>query len=76
MQYISVLKGDPTCFKQPMSILQPVNVVDIDMSENMTSSESNPVQEMEVRIESTRHVFAFTDDGSVKLMEVPRSKET
>ncbi|CAL1677999.1 unnamed protein product [Lasius platythorax] len=60
--------NDPTCSKQSMTVLQPVNMVDIDMSENMTSSESNPVQEMEIRIESTRHVFAFTDDGSVKLM--------
>ncbi|XP_029666573.1 uncharacterized protein LOC115237578 [Formica exsecta] len=71
--------NDPTSSKQSMSILKPVNMVDIDISSNMTkSSESNPVQEEEIktRNESRKQILTLTDDGTVELVEVPCWKET
>lgn len=61
-----------------MSILKPVNMVDIDISRNMTkSSESNPVQEeIKTRNESRKQILTLTDDGTVELVEVPCWKET
>lgn len=62
-----------------MSILKPVNMVDIDISRNMTkSSESNTVQEEEIKIrnESRKQILTLTDDGTVELVEVPCWKET
>lgn len=62
-----------------MSVLQPVNMVDIDISRNMTkSSDSNLIQEMEIktRNESKKQILTLTDDGTVELVEVPCWKET
>ncbi|XP_029166016.1 uncharacterized protein LOC114936854 [Nylanderia fulva] len=75
--YISSMlpTNNPTCSKQPISILQPVNMINIDMTK---SSESNSVQEMEIKTkrEETKSIFAFTKDGTMKLVKVPCSKET
>ncbi|KAL6441415.1 hypothetical protein ACFW04_003556 [Cataglyphis niger] len=71
--------NNPTSSKQSISILQPINMVDIDISRNMTkSSDSNFIQEMEIktRNESRKQILTLTDDGTVELVEVPCWKET
>lgn len=58
-----------------MFILQPANVlpVDIDVSRNVKRNLESTVQEMEIK--SKKQILTLTDDGSVELMEVPCWKE-
>ncbi|XP_072747617.1 uncharacterized protein [Anoplolepis gracilipes] len=64
----------PTSSKQSMSVLQPVNMVDIHVSRDMKkNSESNDTQEMEIKTRngSKKQILTLTDDGTVELVEVP-----
>ncbi|XP_071565040.1 uncharacterized protein [Temnothorax nylanderi] len=70
--------SDSTSSRQPVYVLQSINVADIDNSRKRTRSDTNLAQETEAkdRGEGRKQVLTLKEDGSLQMVEIMPRKET